>query len=353
MGLFNFKKETVQPVPIKGLICCEAGERILQQHAHELLAVIRNQISAPAAIYQSFYFQALSNLAAFCQNMPLTEQQPPYSLLQHQLTLCQTVLKLRQGLLLPKNANAEAIAQQEPQWTYAFFMAALVFQLAQVQADRKILLYNRAGELIGSWHPLLSHAFENASYFSLQWQPSFLITNSSIITAIVLQIIPKPALVWLSQNPVLFVTMWQAITENPADNLLHKIIQQASQPTAVEKNKQAREENPLNHLLKFLTIQSHHPEKIYWLRVKDGLLIANQALNDYFTGYESIKTAAEFFKTFKPYLLNRQDNYYFSYRPHAFQDRRLVEGVIILKDYLPKDWKQIPLSPDFQPAIQL
>lgn len=82
----------------------------------EALTEIQNLVSCPSRIYSQLYLATLSEFIIHC----------PASLLDERLKLTITVLKLRQGILLPKNACAEIISAEEAQWTYALFSAALL-----------------------------------------------------------------------------------------------------------------------------------------------------------------------------------------------------------------------------------
>lgn len=80
------------------------------------LTEIKNLVSCPAKIYSQLYLFTLSQFLTL----------DPHYRLKERLKLTIAVLKLRQGILLPKNAGAETIAAEEAQWTYALFSASLL-----------------------------------------------------------------------------------------------------------------------------------------------------------------------------------------------------------------------------------
>lgn len=148
-------------------------DRSLQHYFIE----IKNLVSCPDKIYSQLFLATLSQFIIQC----------PVETLKERLKLSIAVLKLRQGILLPKNAGAEAIADQDAQWTYALFTASLLKGL----------------------HP-----------------------NSFNI------IVPKLAKQWLESNACLY-QQWKSLLENECDihNDLDAIIQQASELTHINLTK--------------------------------------------------------------------------------------------------------------------
>jgi hypothetical protein len=88
----------------------------LQKHLIE----IQNLVSCPPKIYSQLYLFTLGQFIAL----------NPSDLVKERLVLSIAVLKLRRGVLLPKNNGAEAIAAEEAQWTYALFSASLLKELS-------------------------------------------------------------------------------------------------------------------------------------------------------------------------------------------------------------------------------
>ena len=123
--LFKSKEKPENTMP-KGLSPCLSGDDVIHNAGKELISQIRQLISAPSKIYDDLYVPTLYRFAEFCQAMPWDKESVPYSLLTHQLSLVIAALQLRRGLLLPMNAGAEAMAEQEPQWTCDFFSHVVI-----------------------------------------------------------------------------------------------------------------------------------------------------------------------------------------------------------------------------------
>lgn len=107
------------------------------------LKEIQNLVSCPANIYKQLYLATLSHFIIQC----------PAHQINQRLTLSIFTLRLRRGILLPKNAGAEAIAAEEAQWTYALFSGALLKGLEYDLITRII------PDLAESWLSNNSHVF--------------------------------------------------------------------------------------------------------------------------------------------------------------------------------------------------
>ena len=134
--------------------------------------------------------------------------------MERQLQLSIATLKLRRGLLLPKNAGAETIAVDEAQWTYAIFLAVLLRNLHYVQRDRSVSLHFENGERVSRWNPLSGSLYENNFYYSVIFSPQAHIENTDIFMAAISgRIVPAMAFRWLASNAVLNECWWNAILQ--------------------------------------------------------------------------------------------------------------------------------------------
>jgi hypothetical protein len=211
---------------------CLSGESLFQQsNLKPYLNEIKNLVSCPHDLFHSLYVDTLYQLAEFCQAMPLRKQNPDdFSLLKRQLNLCIGALKLRRGIFLPKGANAEKIAMEAPQWTYALFSSVLLHGLYHVAHDRNVSLFHRNHEPAGQWHILCGSLYEKDMSYQVIFcdenkeNLSHHITMSSLLS----RIIPSMAVRWLSENELLF-DYWISIILNDItnDNELWTIINTA------------------------------------------------------------------------------------------------------------------------------
>lgn len=85
--------------------------------------------------FRVLYLVSLCQIAAYLKTTG--KPHPVRGLLEVQLQLSISALKLRQGLLLPRGQSIETIAKEEQRWTYAVFTAALLHDcLSTISVDK-------------------------------------------------------------------------------------------------------------------------------------------------------------------------------------------------------------------------
>lgn len=192
---------------------------------------MKNLVSCPNKMYRKLYTSTLRHVAEFCQAMPYSEKNfnEEYGFLTRQLTLTLAALKLRRGILFPKNAGAESIAAEEAQWTYAIFSASLVKNLYHLEENREVSRYQLQGDPIDMWSPIAGSLYRKSFYYSMRFVPDKSIEKVDVFMAALSQrIFPTLAISWLSTNTYLFKLWWDVVLHQPAaDNDIETIIQLA------------------------------------------------------------------------------------------------------------------------------
>jgi hypothetical protein len=200
-----------------------------------LLLSIKNLISCPNKIYERLYLTTIWDLAEFCQAMPYSENEfnEEHGFLMRQLKLAHAALKLRRGILFPKNATAESIAAEEAQWTYAIFTASLMKNLYQLQENREVSLYQPQKGLTEIWLPEARPLYKKAYHYSMRFTDNSSLKKRNVLMAALSNHIFLPVAVnWLSANTYLFklwqdVVLHQSTTKN-TENEIEKTIQLAA-----------------------------------------------------------------------------------------------------------------------------
>jgi hypothetical protein len=152
------------------LMPCLSGSKLLNQDIFiDYLIEIRSLISCPENIFIKLYLDAMYKFAEYCQAMPFSQTEfcDSYGYLNRQLQLAIAVLKLRRGVLLPRNAGAEIIAAEEAQWTFALFSATLLTDLYCLQSDREIKLYKADGNIVTECSFLSWQLNESKLYYQM------------------------------------------------------------------------------------------------------------------------------------------------------------------------------------------
>jgi hypothetical protein len=379
-----FKKKKLEPIG-EGLLPCLVGEQILAQSTiNPLIIELKNLVSVPLPLYDDLYLTTLKRVAELCQAMPWDKKSKPYTLLAEQIRLCCAVLKQRQGLMLPQGSSAERIAEQEPLWTFAFFAGALLFHLSGIQHDRSIVLSNVDGNDKTAWHPVWGTLYQKEKFYSITWQPYYVLPSNSLGGALIKYLLPQTAFHWLTGSPDIFSIWWQATT-NAKDN--SNVITQLINDVAQKINYISRKPSDQNQSTKITVSQTitapveteNNPDSVspheslgmllQWLqpianevgssaekniptdlptifKVEQGLFVANTVLSEFIDEKSEWENYLELTDRVKSFLIEENENRFFRYRSVEFDDRRSVEGVVIANDYLSENLKS--LSPNNQ-----
>lgn len=208
---------------------CLTGEDIARRQEFQTLhGELKALISAPASLYATLYETTLLNFMEFCQAMPYNMHQPkPYSLLATALETAVAALKVRRGVMMPQHSHSETIAEQEPLWTYAVFIASLWVRLPDLQTDRSIELYKNEQEKIGLWHPISGNLYEPHTFYKVLAKPHpMLIDRTACLSANLIKIMPSVACRWLSSDQKVWSACWEVMTHTASThNELRELIQ--------------------------------------------------------------------------------------------------------------------------------
>lgn len=357
MKLFKSKnrEQYSEVMPLQGQPCL-SGDDVINNSAKDLVTKIHSLVSVTDTIWQELYLATLYRFAEFCQAMPNEENGEPYTLLKQQLNLIIAALILRRGLLLPKNSEAEKIAEQESRWTFAVFSAALIYQIHRIQTDRRIILYNKQGDLDSLWHPLSgSLCFPNHFYRVIWNLSSTAIPAVEFNTALIARLLPTKVIHWLSQDVTLLTVWWQSISEREDENNpILKIILHAAQelnwksPEA-PTNENNKSNDPIAALLNY--VEAYPQDSLAWVQVEQGLLISKAVLQKFLSESKTHQNINDFIENNKHLLSNKNQSYLLTYRPQAYEDRRIIEGIIIKSEFLNNFWQQKVIDIGFKPAI--
>lgn len=356
---------------------CLSGTIIWQQPALQpYLVQLKQLISAPPDIYQALYMETLLHFAEFCQAMPFDVHEPkPYSLLQRQMELALTALKLRRGKMLPQHSESEIIAEQEPIWTYAIFTACLLTGLSRLHQDRQVELFLNQQEKIGEWSALTGNLFEPQTHYKIKSSHNLPLVRPAICNALLVgRIIPTVALRWLTNQPAIFTSWWQAIThesDSPRDGLSTLIEEAAvkiNYPLINESNTESstalNQENQSslnNQALADLTtwVQQYYEtkgcdaERDLLLHIPAGLFIEVKRMADFLNLYSKYGSQKDLLKYLDEYLLKENNSPWHRFRLARFEKRLILEGIILPEGFLPPAIKLLPLQSSFVPDIPL
>lgn len=346
------------------LISCKSGDELFSvAPLKKYITEIKNLVSCPNDIFESLYLSVLYQLAEYCQMMPFSRKEfsNPYGLIERQLQLSIATLKLRRGLLLPKNAGAETISVDEAQWTYAIFLAALFRDIHSVQHDRAVYLHYENGEKSGRWNPLSGSLYEKNLYYRIEFVEQKQVENTAIFMAVLAgRIIPAIVFRWLSGNIELSQYWWNSILHNQSQlSDISKLIEEAGNKLGINllhadtKEKNVPQQEWLDHFIEWAMQRvKNSPDSIF--RLQQGLFISEAIMDDYFSEIELQSTPSFLQKLQKANgVIMNKDSLYHSLCSKNFEDRRVLRGIVMNHDLLPTQFNHLPLNTHFQENLSL
>jgi hypothetical protein len=335
-------------------VCLSGVELMHQPKIQPYFSEIRSLISCPDAIYREIYLPPLYRLAEYCQRMPYSQNQfnEPYGFLERQLKLTIATLKLRRGILLPKNEFAETIAEQEPRWVYALFIVSLLKNLHQLHHDREVTLHPTNGELLGMWSPLAGSLYKASPHYKMTFASDPSTFNTDIVMAAMAGHIYPPSIVsWLSSNQALFNQWWSAILHQAeAQNDIDKIIQLAADKTGIilyGKSEQKPIVDWRQELRKLLSEEANsNPDKMF--RTNEGLFVSTDIIENFINITSSIKHAF-FFEALEKdnWLVLNNGKHYHKLSSKRLENSSVMNGLIFNLDMLPENLLTLCIDPRF------
>jgi hypothetical protein len=357
-----------KPAPQRnGLTLCLSGVELLQkENIKRYFVEIKNLVSCPDNIYRELYLTTLYRLAEFCQTMPFLENDfnNDCGFLERQLKLAVAALKLRRGSLFPKNAGTERISSEESQWTYALFSGSLFKDLYKLSGNRTVQLYESNGEPSGLWAPVLGPLYGQAAYYSTNFSDEIPVVSQDILMTIFSgQVLPSVSIRWLFTNVGLFGQWWDVIIHKVSqENVIENIIREAAKKSGIILFEQSTTNTnfmpvpDLDYRAEFTKCITHEIEKNQEriFKISSGLFVSTEVVNDFLTT-NNIASKNIFIQSLekeKWLVLTNRDCYH-KLSPKKFEDRRVLQGVIINIDFLPEELQKLQVNEYFQKPLPL
>lgn len=344
--------------PTLKLLPSLAGKELYADKAlSNYLDDIKSLVSCPADIYQELYLETLYRFAELCQAMPVNQDdQETHGLLRRQLMLAVATLKLRRGMLFPKSAGAEQISLEEPQWTYALFLAALLKDIHHLAVDRQVSLYYKNTETAGHWHILSGSLYTKNLFYHVTLKTVAQPIKTDIVMATLIgRIVPASALRWIANNNNLFTLWWPVLLQaSGKQNELLMVIQLAENKldlpqfmTSLDASPALNKETTTHLFLTWLLeVYQNHPDGIF--RFQDGLFV-NDVMLDFFLLENTELSKQTLLQTLNDQhmLITVDSNYMRTLVPKNFEDRRRLHGIVLNETMLHRTLRALPPSPDY------
>ena len=210
------------------------------KHAAELLSPhkrylknIKMDVGAKDDFFERYYQVAIDRFAEAMQLRPYG-QQGEYAreggAIELAIKRLEMSLKLRLGLLLPRNVPAEDIAERKECWTYGVFVTALLREMGGQLLNTEVLGFNTNDKIQGVWVSWL-HGLDYHSYYKMRVNEQ--VARSLSQSSSILQlhhIIPECGLLWMYNDPPLLDDVLGVLSGSPSrSNMIYSLIVDATE----------------------------------------------------------------------------------------------------------------------------
>lgn len=174
-----------------------------------LIDLLRIKLGFPPEVFALAACPVIEGYAGFVQLLPVPESRHhvhPGGRLSHGLEIALRALDHRRGQILPRSAPPEVIGAQAHRWTYAVFVAALLYDTENTPSGLRILMRVRGGDS-KPWDPLAgSMLAQGASSYRMEIVEGDAIRDDrhrALPGRLFGQCVPEPVRVWLAGDATL------------------------------------------------------------------------------------------------------------------------------------------------------
>ena len=195
-----------------------------------LIAGIGDQAHASAGNFQRHYAPVINRFLEFAQLLPASESHhhaQPGGMALHTLETVQHALQRRQGLMSPPGAPTEAQQRQQHRWTYAVFVAALLYDAGKAPHDLRIT-YASAAHASAVWNPLAGSlpalAAERYRVDFAHGGARDYAAHRRFPLVLLPQFVPTPVLGWLAEESALLQELAEYLCGERRDGALAELV---------------------------------------------------------------------------------------------------------------------------------
>lgn len=263
-----------------------SGAELAKAPRHiEYLTTIQSLVAIPNEHYRIFYQAPLEKFLALYQTFPV-------STVQLKLSNVINALKLRRSHNLPPGVKPEDVREKKDVWTYAIFVAALLYKLPNL-SDYSVVVKKTDKDNYQQWNPYLGEIRPGDKYIS---DPQSTNHNSLMSLTLLTILFNQQSICWLYSEQDAFHTMLELVLLSNPESTLSQLM--------INSHKRSHEQSHIGHELYFLLTEiaknSIDPsDKInnYIAQTPDGYAIAIPDIFKYYsaTKKEDVKIIEECF----------------------------------------------------------
>jgi hypothetical protein len=178
-------------------------------HTNALIDLLRLKLGFPPEVFAGAVYPVIEGYAGFVQLLPAPESPRhahPGGRLTYGMELALRALDHRRGQILPRGAQPEAIGARAHRWTYAVFVAALLYGVRNTAAGLRILM-RVGGRDPRPWEPLAgSMLAAGASSYRVEIVEGDAVCEdryADLASRLFNQCVPASVLAWLAEDAAL------------------------------------------------------------------------------------------------------------------------------------------------------
>lgn len=154
----------------------------------------------------------IQNLIDHCQSMPETSNSYyalTGGLLDHALNRTEAALSLFRNYIV--NEPETDLSEEQQLWGYALLSASILQGISKLQIDYHVDLFDKNGQLLKKWNPLLESMGESGSYYQFEFQSEGDLNFRHRLNLLFARLLmPVSGFNWIASNPQV-LAIWLAL----------------------------------------------------------------------------------------------------------------------------------------------
>lgn len=204
---------SAQAKSLKDLVRHVAAPSFLAEDKRQILLQRMKELTQlETSRYESLCSVLIENLVNYCQNLPETTNSyysQPGGLVDHALNRTEAALSLFQEFMVQD--PSEPISEEQKQWQYALYSAAILQGIGKLFVDYRINLFDNSGQLLKQWNPLLESLNSTGSYYDYEFQKESDVEFRRRLNLLIARaLMPASGFAWIASNPQI-LAVWLAL----------------------------------------------------------------------------------------------------------------------------------------------
>lgn len=204
---------TTKTKPLKDLARQVTALQFLSEDKRlALLTKIKELSALEPSRYESLCVALVNNLVNYCQHLPETANSyysQPGGLVDHALNRTEAALSLFQEFIIQEQPGL--FSEEQKLWQYTLYTAALLQGIGKLFVDYSVNLFDKTGQLLKQWNPLLESLNNTGNYYAYEFQKESDINFRRRLNLLMAKaMMPASGFAWIASNPQI-LAIWLAL----------------------------------------------------------------------------------------------------------------------------------------------